>query len=191
MPVVVVQVWEGRTVGQKRRVARAITDAMIEHMEANPSGLHVAIQEYAKENWARAGVLGIDRRDTDAAPTREPRVFGLGQLLLRTRDLAASERFYLGFLGLSLRERATSGDGRPLLVTEEGIGLTDGRAEGEHAVEHIALRARGIAELAERARAEGVQILDGPVTTGDGTSLHVADPDGNRIELVGDAHLSE
>jgi 4-oxalocrotonate tautomerase len=191
MPVVVVQVWEGRTVGQKRRVARAITDAMIEHMEANPGGLHVAIQEYSKENWARAGVLGVDRRDTDAAPPREPRVFGVGHLLLRTRDLAASERFYLGFLGLTERDRETFGDGRALLVTNEGIELTDGRADGESAVEHIAFRARGIAEIAERARAKGITVLDGPMTTGNGTSLYVADPDGNRIEIYGDAHLSE
>ena len=63
MPVVTVQLWEGRTVEQKRALTRAITDAMVEHAGARPDGLHVIIQEYSRENWARAGVLGVDRSD--------------------------------------------------------------------------------------------------------------------------------
>jgi 4-oxalocrotonate tautomerase len=63
MPVVTVELWEGRTVEQKRRLCKAITDAMVEHAGARPDGLHVIIHEIPKENWARAGVLGIDRRD--------------------------------------------------------------------------------------------------------------------------------
>jgi 4-oxalocrotonate tautomerase len=62
MPVVTVQLWEGRTLEQKRALVQAITDAMVEHAGADPSGLHVILQEIPKENWARAGVLGIDRR---------------------------------------------------------------------------------------------------------------------------------
>ena len=63
MPFVVVHMWEGRSVEQKRALTKAITDAMVEHADARPDGLHVVIQEYPKENWARAGVLGIDRSD--------------------------------------------------------------------------------------------------------------------------------
>jgi 4-oxalocrotonate tautomerase len=63
MPVVTVQLWEGRTVEQKRALTRAITDAMVEHAGARPDGLHVILQEYSRENWARAGVLGVDRSD--------------------------------------------------------------------------------------------------------------------------------
>jgi 4-oxalocrotonate tautomerase len=63
MPVVTVQLWEGRSVDQKRALVRAITDAMVEHADARPDGLHVIIQEYSRENWARAGVLGVDRTD--------------------------------------------------------------------------------------------------------------------------------
>jgi len=63
MPVVTVELWEGRTVEQKRRLCRAITDAMIEHADARPDNLHVIIHEVSKENWARAGVLGVDRTD--------------------------------------------------------------------------------------------------------------------------------
>ncbi len=63
MPVVTVQLWKGRSVEQKRKLAKAITDAMVEHADARPDGLHVIIQEYELDNWARAGVLGIDRKD--------------------------------------------------------------------------------------------------------------------------------
>jgi 4-oxalocrotonate tautomerase len=63
MPVVTIQMWEGRTAEQKRRLARAVTDAMVEHAGAKPDALHVIIQEYPLENWALAGTLGIDRDD--------------------------------------------------------------------------------------------------------------------------------
>jgi len=63
MPFVTVHLWEGRTVDQKRRLAKAITDAMVEHVGANPEALHIAIQDYPLENWARNGVLGVDRDD--------------------------------------------------------------------------------------------------------------------------------
>ncbi len=64
MPVVTVQIWEGRTLDQKRALAKAITEAMVTHADAKPDGLHVILQEIPKENWARAGVLGVDRKDT-------------------------------------------------------------------------------------------------------------------------------
>lgn len=64
MPFVHIHMWEGRSVEQKRKLTKAITDAMVEHADASPDGLHVAISEYPLENWARAGVLGVDRKDT-------------------------------------------------------------------------------------------------------------------------------
>ncbi len=63
MPVVTVQMWEGRRLEQKRNLVKAITDAMVKHADAKPDGLHVIIQEYALDNWARAGVLGVDGKD--------------------------------------------------------------------------------------------------------------------------------
>lgn len=63
MPVVTVQMWEGRTVDQKRKMATAITNALVEHGNMRPDGLHVIFQEIPVESWARAGVLGCDRTD--------------------------------------------------------------------------------------------------------------------------------
>jgi len=64
MPVVTVQLWEGRTVEQKRALVQAITEAMVEHAGARPDALHVILQEIPRENWGLAGVLGVDRSDT-------------------------------------------------------------------------------------------------------------------------------
>jgi len=63
MPVVTIQMWTGRSTEQKRELTKAITDAMVTHAAVKPDGLHVIIQEIPKENWARGGVLGIDRKD--------------------------------------------------------------------------------------------------------------------------------
>ena len=60
MPFVIVEMWEGRTVEQKRALVKAITDAMIEHAGAKPDHLHVVIHESPLHNWGRAGVLGSD-----------------------------------------------------------------------------------------------------------------------------------
>ena len=64
MPVVNIQMWPGRTPAQKRALVRAITEAMVQHAGAKPDHLHVIIQEVPKEDWALAGVLGDERKDT-------------------------------------------------------------------------------------------------------------------------------
>jgi ureidoacrylate peracid hydrolase len=113
----------------------------------------------------------------------EPRAVGLGHLLLQTSDLERSERFYLDFLGLTVRKRETFRDGRPLVVTNEGVGLTNGRPDGTGPLEHVALRAKGVRRLADRAQSEGVPIVRGPEPSTYGISLYLADPDGNQIEV--------
>lgn len=59
----IVELWEGRTLEQKRALCRAITEAMVRHAEARPDALHVIIHEIPRENWARGGVLGARRGD--------------------------------------------------------------------------------------------------------------------------------
>lgn len=63
MPVVTVQMWEGRTSEQKRKLMRALTEAMVEHAGARPEALHIILQEIPKENWGSASTLGVDRRE--------------------------------------------------------------------------------------------------------------------------------
>jgi 4-oxalocrotonate tautomerase family enzyme len=189
MPFVNVKLWEGRTVEQKRRLTRAITAAMVEHAGANAEHLHVAIEDFAPDSWSRAGVLAVDRGTHSTLNSDKPaHVFGLGHLLIQTRDLSAAEGFYLDFLGLTVRKRESFRDGRDLIVTEQGIGLTTGRPDvADNVVEHVALRARNIPEIAERARERGIPIVQGPEPSGYGLSLYLLDPDGNKIEVFGDA----
>ncbi|OFW73019.1 MAG: 4-oxalocrotonate tautomerase, partial [Actinobacteria bacterium RBG_16_68_12] len=52
--MVTVQLWEGRTVEQKRALVQAITEAMVEHAGARPDALHVILQEIPRENWGLA-----------------------------------------------------------------------------------------------------------------------------------------
>lgn len=63
MPVLTVQMWEGRTSEQKHNLMRALTDAMVEYAGARPEALHIVIQEIPKENWGSATTLGVDRRE--------------------------------------------------------------------------------------------------------------------------------
>lgn len=64
MPVVTVQMWSGRSTEQKRRLVRAITNAMVEHANCKPDHLHVIIQDVPKDSWGRAGMLGIDEKES-------------------------------------------------------------------------------------------------------------------------------
>lgn len=188
MPVVTIELWEGRTLEQKRRLVRAITDAMVEHASARPDALHVILHEVGRENWGRAGVLGVDRSDAAVGPAdvAAPRARALGHLLLETTDLERSERFYLDLLGLTVRKRERFRDGRPLTVTNEGLGLTSGRTTEGGPVDHIAFRADRVRALAEKAQHAGVPVLRGPEPSSYGISVYLADPDGNRIELFGE-----
>lgn len=185
MPVVTVQLWEGRTVDQKRALSRAITEAMVVHADASPEALHVAIQEYPRESWARRGVLAIDRTDHVEAADRPPAVWRLDHVLLEVTDLGAAEAFYVGALGFAVRKREEFRDGRPLVVTEQGLGLTTGREAELSPVEHLAFRARNVAKLAGELRERGVDIVSGPAPSAYGVSLYVRDPDGNKVELFG------
>jgi ureidoacrylate peracid hydrolase len=110
----------------------------------------------------------------------------LDHLLLQTEDLDRAEAFYLGFLGFTVRKRENFRDGRSLVVTDQGLGLTSGRPPGTGPVEHIAFRATGIEGLARRAGELDVPIVMGPMVTEYGLSLYLEDPDGNKIELFGE-----
>jgi ureidoacrylate peracid hydrolase len=111
----------------------------------------------------------------------------LHHLLLQTTDLEKAEQFYLGFLGFGVKNREPFPDGRPLTVTTEGLGLTNGATGPAGSVlEHFAFRARDIRGIAERAVAAGVRVIKGPGPGPYGLTVYLADPDGNKVELFAD-----
>lgn len=184
MPVVTVQLWEGRSLEAKRALTAAITKAMVDHAGADPSGLHVILQEVSRENWARAGVLAVDR------PPREDggreRIVGLSHLLLQVSDLAAAEAFYVDGLGFEVRRRDALPDGRPLMVLAEGMGLAEGGPRPPGPVEHIAFKVTDLDRYRDRIEAAGGKVLGGPAPGAYGRSLYFEDPDGNKLEFHGE-----
>ncbi len=62
MPLVQITMLEGRTADQKRKLARRITDALVEEAGARREAVIVAFHEVSKESYASAGELLIDKR---------------------------------------------------------------------------------------------------------------------------------
>ena len=61
MPFINVKMLEGRTTDQKRDLAKALTDAIVEICGAKREGTMVVIEDHAKEDWAVGGVTIADR----------------------------------------------------------------------------------------------------------------------------------
>ncbi len=61
MPLVTVKMLEGRSAEQKRLLARDITDVVVKHAGTKAEQVDVIIEDYARENWAKGGVLFSDK----------------------------------------------------------------------------------------------------------------------------------
>lgn len=60
MPMVMVQMLEGRTQDQKKRLADAITKALIEHANAKLESCEVVIYDVPRASWMTAGKMMSD-----------------------------------------------------------------------------------------------------------------------------------
>ncbi len=56
MPVVIINMLEGRTKKMKRDLIRKVTDAVVESLGVRPDSVRVIINEVPKENFAVAGL---------------------------------------------------------------------------------------------------------------------------------------
>ena len=92
--------------------------------------------------------------------------------------------FYTDVLGFTVRKREDFRDGRRLVVTHQGLGLTEGGTGNGGTLQHLCFTARDVDGLAARARGAGHRIVRGPGPGPYGYTVYVADPDGNEIELV-------
>ncbi|MEZ5880877.1 MAG: tautomerase family protein [Nitratireductor sp.] len=61
MPVIRVEMLEGRTLDQKRELVRMLTDAFVSACGARPDSVQVVLDEKAPFDWAVAGQLIPDR----------------------------------------------------------------------------------------------------------------------------------
>ncbi|MFB6227650.1 MAG: VOC family protein [Halobacteriales archaeon] len=109
----------------------------------------------------------------------------VSHLLVQTPDLDRLEAFYTDVVGFSVTKREPFGDGRPLVVFEERMGLTElpeERADSGQVLEHVAFQVPDFDALVDRLHEHDAPIDDGPKSTSYGTSVYFFDPDGNRIE---------
>jgi 4-oxalocrotonate tautomerase len=62
MPIIQVQMFEGRTVEQKRKLVASVTEAVVTSLAVKPDDVRIIIREMAKQDYAIAGVLVADKK---------------------------------------------------------------------------------------------------------------------------------
>ncbi|HSP55809.1 MAG TPA: tautomerase family protein [Dehalococcoidia bacterium] len=60
MPIVRVEMWTGRTLAQKKELARVITDAMVNIAHTTAEATIIVFEDIARENWAQSGKLASE-----------------------------------------------------------------------------------------------------------------------------------
>ncbi|MCL4459656.1 MAG: 2-hydroxymuconate tautomerase family protein [Chloroflexi bacterium] len=61
MPVLIVEMWEGRTVEQKRRLVEALTKTVGDVLGVPNEATSIIIHEVSKQNWGLGGSLAADK----------------------------------------------------------------------------------------------------------------------------------
>ncbi len=64
MPFISVKMLKGRTDQQKKDLAKAMTDAMVEIFGAPADGTMVVIEEFDKDQWAVGGTMVSERQSS-------------------------------------------------------------------------------------------------------------------------------
>jgi glyoxylase I family protein len=129
------------------------------------------------------------------------RLLGIDHVVIRARDPALMERFYVQVLGCGVERRQDAiglvqlRAGAQLidLVDVAGrLGQTGGAAPGAdgHNMDHLCLRVVDFDVDTVRAHLESHGVMIGDVgerygSTGEATSLYLSDPEGNGLELRG------
>lgn len=61
MPTVIVKMFEGRSLDQKRALVKKVTQAVSETINAKEESIVVMIEELKKEDYASGGILAADK----------------------------------------------------------------------------------------------------------------------------------
>lgn len=61
MPVINVLLWEGRTIEQKRELAKKLTEDMVAIAKVPEKSVVITFSDFAKSDWAEAGMLASDK----------------------------------------------------------------------------------------------------------------------------------
>jgi len=60
MPVITVEMWEGRSVDQKKKLVEGLTVAMVD-IGVPAEAVHIIIKDVPKHNWATGGKLASEQ----------------------------------------------------------------------------------------------------------------------------------
>ncbi|NDH61875.1 MAG: 4-oxalocrotonate tautomerase [Alphaproteobacteria bacterium] len=60
MPMINVQMFEGRTIEQRRALAKELTEGTCRALGCTPDAVQIVLTDIKKENWAEAGKLFCD-----------------------------------------------------------------------------------------------------------------------------------
>jgi|WetSurMetagenome_2_1015567.scaffolds.fasta_scaffold1247051_1 4-oxalocrotonate tautomerase len=61
MPIIDVKLFEGRSIEQKRKLVKAMTEAVVGSLDVKPDDVRITLEEMSRDNHAIAGVLVADR----------------------------------------------------------------------------------------------------------------------------------
>ena len=61
MPMIRVEMFEGRSLDQRRALVREITDAFTRTCGGDPEGVKIHIIEVSRQDWAAGGVFNADK----------------------------------------------------------------------------------------------------------------------------------
>ncbi len=62
MPIININLLEGRTVEQKRKLVVEITDAVVKSLNVKADAVKIILQDMAKHDYAEGGVLFMDKK---------------------------------------------------------------------------------------------------------------------------------
>jgi 4-oxalocrotonate tautomerase len=62
MPIIQVNMFEGRTIDQKRKLVANMTDAVVKSLGVKPEDVRIILQDLARHDYAIAGVLAMDKK---------------------------------------------------------------------------------------------------------------------------------
>lgn len=60
MPIIRVEMFEGRTNDQKKELVKELTNSFINVCGGSSEGVHIVIQEHKKEDWGVGGILSSE-----------------------------------------------------------------------------------------------------------------------------------
>jgi 4-oxalocrotonate tautomerase len=60
MPIVHVEMWEGRTKEEKAEIAKAFADDLMRIFKCREEAITIIFTDVSKENWAKGGTLACD-----------------------------------------------------------------------------------------------------------------------------------